>query len=166
MQRLLFGQKMKKQSKTEIATFAGGCFWHIEDIFDRLPGVLSTQVGYIGGKMPEPTYEKVCSLDTGHVEATEVTFDPKKISYEDLLKVFWNIHDPTTKDRQGPDVGSQYNSAIFYNNLAQKKAADKSKAERQRVIGKKIVTQIRKAEKFWPAEGYHQKYYEKHGIRH
>lgn len=152
--------------KTETATFAGGCFWHIEDAFDKLPGVKSTRVGYIGGKMPKPTYEQVCSSDTGHVEATEVTFDPKKISYDKLLKIFWDIHDPTTKGRQGVDIGAQYNSTIFYNSLKQKKAADKSKVGRQKVIGKKIVTRIRKTEKFWPAEGYHQKYYEKHGIKY
>src|SRR3990167_7939583 len=113
---------MKAKNKTEIATFAAGCFWHIEETFDKLPGVVSTRVGYIGGKMPSPTYEQVCSLDTGHVEATEVTFDPRKISYEKLLEAFWNVHNPTTKDRQGPDVGSQYNSAIFYHDAKHKKA--------------------------------------------
>lgn len=155
---------MKKQSKTETATFAGGCFWHIEDVFDRLPGVKSTRVGYIGGKMPEPTYEQVCSLDTGHVEATEVTFNPKEISYEKLLDVFWNIHDPTTKDRQGVDIGAQYNSAIFYHDARQKAAAEKSLKDKQKGMSKKIVTRIKKAEKFWPAENYHQKYFKKHGM--
>src|SRR3989304_8301512 len=110
----------KGQSK---ATFAAGCFWHPEEIFAKTPGVVSTRVGYIGGKKPRPTYENVCGGNTGHVEATEVTFDPKKISYEKLFDVFWNIHDPTTKDRQDPDVGSQYNSTIFYHNEKQRKAA-------------------------------------------
>lgn len=148
--------------KTEKATFAGGCFWHIEEIFDKFPGVISTRVGYIGGKMKNPAYENVCSGATGHVEATEITFNLEKISYEKLLDVFWNIHDPTTKDRQGPDIGSQYNSAIFYHNQSQKKAALKSKQEKQRHMPGKILTKIRKAGKFWQAEEYHQKYYEKH----
>ncbi len=149
------------KNKTEKATFAAGCFWHPEEVFEKIPGVISTRVGYTGGKMKDPTYQQVCSLDIGHLETTEVTFDPRKISYEELLDIFWNIHDPTTKDRQGPDVGSQYNSAIFYHNDEQKKAAMKSKAERQRLIGKNIVTQVKKAPKFWEAEEYHQKYMEK-----
>lgn len=152
------------KNKTEKATFAAGCFWHPEEVFKKVPGVISTRVGYTGGKMKNPTYHQVCSLDTGHVEATEVTFNPDKISYEKLLDIFWNIHDPTTKDRQGPDVGSQYNSAIFYHSSAQKKAALKSKSERQQAIKRNIVTQIKKAPEFWEAEKYHQKYMEKHKI--
>ena len=149
--------------KIEKATFAAGCFWHPEMIFSKTPGVISTRVGYIGGKLKNPSYAQVCSLDTGHVEAVEVAFYPKKISYEKLLDVFWNIHNPTTKDRQGPDVGSQYNSAIFYHNDEQKIVALESKAKRQKKTERKIVTMIKKAPKFWPAEEYHQKYVEKQG---
>ncbi|MEK6840789.1 MAG: peptide-methionine (S)-S-oxide reductase MsrA [Nanoarchaeota archaeon] len=150
-----------KKIKLETATFATGCFWHPEETFSKTPGVIYTRVGYIGGKLKNPTYHQVCSLDTGHVEATEVIFNPEKISYEKLLDVFWNIHNPTTKDKQGSDVGSQYNSAIFFHNDSQKKIALKSRAERQKKIERKIVTMIRKAPKFWPAEEYHQKYYQK-----
>jgi len=150
-----------KTGKTEKAIFAAGCFWHPEEVFAKTPGVLSTRVGYIGGKTPHPSYQQVCSLNTGHIEATEVTFNPKEISYEKLLDVFWNIHDPTTKDRQGLDVGSQYNSAVFYLNAKQKNQALSSKAERQALTSRKIVTQIRKAGKFWQAEEYHQRYMEK-----
>ncbi|MDP3992317.1 MAG: peptide-methionine (S)-S-oxide reductase MsrA [Nanoarchaeota archaeon] len=146
----------------EKATFAAGCFWHIEEVFEKALGVISTLVGYTGGKMKNPSYANVCSGATGHMEAVEVTFNREKISYEKLLDVFWNIHDPTTKDRQGLDVGSQYNSAIFYHNEAQKKTAIKSKAERQKQMQRKIVTKIKRATKFWPAEEYHQKYMEKH----
>ena len=152
---------MKMENKKEKATFAAGCFWHIEEVFEKVPGVIATRVGYIGGKMKNPTYQQVCSLDTGHVEATEVSFDPEKISYEKLLDVFWNIHDPTTKGRQGPDVGSQYNSVIFYHNEEQKQLASKSKEDRQRKMQRKIVTEIKKAPKFWVAEEYHQRYMEK-----
>lgn len=147
--------------KTETAIFAAGCFWHIEDVFAKIAGVVGTGVGYIGGKMPNPTYANVCSGVTGHVEATEIEFNPEKVSYEELLKVFWNLHDPTTKDRQGVDVGSQYNSAIFYSNAKQKSLAEKSKKEKQKNTSRKIVTQIKKVSKFWPAEDYHQKYEEK-----
>ena len=154
------------KTKTEKATFAAGCFWHPEETFSKTPGVVSTRVGYVGGKMKNPTYANVCSGKTGHLEVTEVTFNPKIISYEKLLDVFWNIHDPTTKDRQGADVGSQYNSAIFYHNEAQKRAALRLKAERRKKTERKIVTMVKKALKFWPAEEYHQKYVEKqkHGF--
>jgi len=148
--------------KTERATFAAGCFWHIEEVFEGVPGNISTRVGYTGGKMKDPIYANVCSGITGHVESVEVTFNPEKISYEKLLDIFWNIHDPTTKDRQGPDVGSQYNSVIFYHNESQRRAAMKSKAERQKQMNKKIVTHIKKVTKFWQAEEYHQKYMGKH----
>lgn len=147
--------------KTEKATFAAGCFWHPEEVFSKTPGVVSTTVGYIGGKKKNPTYANVCSGTTGHVEATQVEFNPKEISYEDLLNIFWSLHDPTTKDRQGLDVGSQYNSAIFYHNAKQKAIAEKSKKERQKSMKEKIVTMIKKAPKFWKAEEYHQKYEEK-----
>lgn len=150
------------EKKEEKAFFAAGCFWHPEEIFSKIPGVVSTRVGYMGGKVKNPTYSKVCSTHTGHVETTEVIFNPKEISYEKLLDIFWNIHNPTTKDRQGFDIGSQYNSMIFYKSSSQKKEALKSKEERQKSMDRKIVTQIKKAPKFWPAEEYHQKYMEKH----
>lgn len=138
----------------EKATFAAGCFWGIQHKFDQLEGVVSTQVGYTGGHKDKPTYEEVCSDTTGHAEAIEITFDPDKTSYNALLKAFWGMHDPTTKNRQGLDVGSQYRSAVFYHNEEQKQLAEKLKPE-------KAVTEIMPASKFWPAEKYHQKYYEK-----
>ena len=145
----------------EVATFAAGCFWHIQEVFDKIPGILKTRVGYIGGKIKNPTYQNVCSGVSGHIEAIELIFNPAKISYEKLLDVFWNIHNPTTKDRQGFDIGKQYNSVIFYHNITQKKFAEKSKREREKEIGEKIVTKIKRASKFWQAEEYHQKYYKK-----
>ena len=138
------------------ATFAAGCFWGVEDKFRKLAGVISTQVGYTGGHTENPTYEQVCSDKTGHAEAVEITFDPEKISYKELLDVFWRIHDPTTLNRQGFDVGSQYRSAIFYHNDEQKKLALETKPEN-------AVTEIVSASKFWRAEEYHQLYYEKTG---
>ena len=148
--------------KTEKAIFAAGCFWKPEEVFDKTRGVISTRVGYIGGKTKNPTYYGVCGGNTGHVEATEVTFDLKKTSYKKLLDIFWKIHDPTTKDRQGPDIGSQYNSVIFYMNEKQKKEALRSKEEQQKKTKRKIVTRIRKAPTFYEAEAYHQKYMKKH----
>ncbi len=145
----------------EKAIFAAGCFWHIEDSFSKIPGVIKIGVGYIGGKAKNPTYKNVCSGTTGHVEATEIIFDPKKISYGKLLDIFWKIHNPTTLNQQGFDFGKQYNSVIFYNNLKQKNLAKQSKKEKQKDFGNKIVTKIVKSKKFWPAEEYHQKYYEK-----
>ncbi len=147
--------------KTETAIFAAGCFWHIEDSFSKIKGVISTRVGYIGGKVKNPNYKNVCSGTTGHMEATEVTFNPEKISYEKLLDIFWKIHNPTTLNQQGFDFGKQYNSVIFYNNLKQKNLAEESKKERQRDFRNKIVTKVIKSKKFWPAEEYHQKYYKK-----
>ena len=147
--------------KTETAIFAVGCFWKPGDIFSKTKGVVKTRAGYIGGKTKKPTYENVCGGNTGHVEATKVIFNPKEVSYGNLLDIFWKIHNPTTKDRQGVDFGSQYNSVIFYTNNSQKEAAEKSKKDMQVKIGKKIVTQIRKSHEFWEAEEYHQKYVEK-----
>lgn len=147
--------------KKEIAIFAAGCFWKPEEIFSKTQGVISTKVGYIGGKTKTPTYQKVCSEDTGHVEATEVVFNSEKISYTELLDIFWNIHDPTTKNRQGFDIGGQYNSTIFYTNSGQRAEAFKSKKEHQKKIKRKILTGINKAPKFWEAEEHHQKYIEK-----
>jgi peptide-methionine (S)-S-oxide reductase len=153
----------------EKATFAAGCFWHVEQAFADyigIPGVVSTTVGYTGGTTESPSYKQVCSDATGHAEAVEVTFDPGKISYSQLLEVFWKIHDPTQYNRQGPDVGSQYRSAIFYHNPQQQTLALESKAklEASHKFSKLIVTQIVPAREFWPAEEYHQKYYQKHAI--
>ena len=152
----------------EKATFAAGCFWHVEEEFRNVKGVIDTKVGYTGGNVKNPSYEKVCTDATGHAEAIEVTFDPKIVSYEKLLEVFWRTHDPTQFNRQGPDVGSQYRSAIFYHDEKQKKAAISSmealqKSEKYK--NKKIHTQIAKAEKFYPAEEYHQKYFQKHKLQ-
>jgi peptide-methionine (S)-S-oxide reductase len=150
--------------KTELATFAMGCFWHVQLVFDQVPGVIKTRVGYTGGAMKNPTYENVCSDETGHAEAVEVEFDPSKVDYGKLLDVFWRNHDPTTVDRQGPDEGSQYRSAIFYHGAAQKAAAEKSKAAAQKKLGtKNVVTQIVEAGQFYAAEEYHQKYLAKRG---
>ena len=149
---------------TEKATFAAGCFWHVEAAFRQVKGVKSTAAGYIGGNMENPAYEDVCTNETGHAEAVQVEFDPEIVSYEELLKVFWQNHDPTTPNRQGPDVGTQYRSAIFYHNEKQKQAAIKSKEEQQKKYKAKIVTEITKAAKFYKAEEYHQQYLEKRGL--
>jgi peptide-methionine (S)-S-oxide reductase len=150
----------------EKATFGAGCFWHVEEAFRHLKGVTSTTVGYMGGTLKNPTYEDVCTDKTGHAEVLEVTYDPAKISYNDLLSVFWDIHDPTTKNRQGSDVGTQYRSVIFYHTLEQKTVAETSKGnlEQSRKYKKKIITEITKATPFYPAEEYHQQYLAKHGL--
>ena len=150
--------------KTEKATFAAGCFWGIEHAFSEIPGVMETQVGYTGGTKRNPTYEEVCSGNTGHAESVLVTFDPSKVSYRELVKNFFDIHDPTQEDRQGPDIGSQYRSAIFYHSPNQKRVAERTKRELDdsKMFKKPIATEIKPAKKFWPAEGYHQKYYKKH----
>lgn len=144
----------------EKATFAAGCFWGVEAKFRKLYGVKSTQVGYTGGHKENPTYEEVCSDSTGHAEAVEITFESEKISYQQLLEVFWDIHNPTTPDRQGVDVGSQYRSAIFFHNKEQEKLAFESKKELEKsgIFDTPIVTEILPASKFWRAEEYHQKY--------
>ncbi len=149
----------------ETATFAAGCFWHVEEAFRKLKGVKSTTAGYEGGTMKNPTYEHVCSDKTGHAEVVQIEFDPKQISYEQLLETFWQIHDPTTPNRQGLDVGTQYRSAIFYHNEKQKEIAEKSLQEQEKKINKKIVTQIIPAKTFYKAEEYHQKYLMKKGLR-
>ena len=150
----------------EKATFGAGCFWHVEEAFRHLKGVTSTTVGYMGGTLRNPTYEDVCTDKTGHAEVVEITYHPEKISYEDLLNVFWDIHDPTTKNRQGPDVGTQYRSIIFYHTLEQKTTAETSKKnlEQSNKYKKKIMTEITKATTFYPAEEYHQQYLTKHGL--
>lgn len=148
------------------ATFAAGCFWGVEAAFREVDGVISTRVGYTGGHADEPTYKQVCTGKTGHAEAAEVTYDPSKVSYEDLLNVFWNSHDPTQVNRQGPDVGEQYRSGIFYHNDAQKTAAESSRRNLNESgrYKKPIATEITAASTFWPAEDYHQQYLEKRGL--
>lgn len=150
---------------TEKATFAAGCFWGIEDAFMQLEGVVSTRVGYTGGHTENPTYREVCGDTTGHAEAVLVEYDPQKISYDALLKLFWQIHNPTTLNRQGPDIGSQYRSAIFYHTPEQEEHAKRSKAEMDEAGRFKdpIVTEIIPATPFYEAEEYHQKYNQKHG---
>jgi peptide-methionine (S)-S-oxide reductase len=150
----------------ERATFGAGCFWGVEATFQRLAGVTSTQVGYAGGTKPEPAYEDVCTDRTGHAEVVEVTFDPSVISYHDLLNVFWDNHDPTTLNRQGPDFGSQYRSVIFFHSPEQEATARASLAEAQGRFRRPIVTQIVPATEFWRAEEYHQQYLEKRGAAH
>lgn len=150
-----------------IATFAAGCFWGVEDAFRQVEGVSSTTVGYTGGTAKNPSYKEVCTGRTGHAEAVEVEFDPAKVSYLQLLAVFWKSHDPTTPNRQGPDVGTQYRSAIFYHDAEQEEEARTSKAvlEKDRVFKRPIVTEITSASEFYRAEDYHQQYFEKQGIR-
>ena len=150
----------------EKATFAAGCFWGVEQTFRQIPGVISTRVGYIGGTTTDPNYKQVCNGDTGHAEAVEITYDPSKVNYADLLRVFWENHDPTQLNRQGPDWGTQYRSAVFFHSPEQQALAQSSKdalgaaVERPR----RIVTQIVPAAEFFPAEDYHQQYLEKRGL--
>jgi len=152
----------------EKATFAAGCFWGVEAAFRQIKGVKSTAVGYIGGRLDNPSYEDVCTNRTGHAEAVEVTFDPLEVSYDALLEVFWENHDPTTLNRQGPDVGTQYRSAIFYHSPAQEAAAraSKEKLDKSGRFRRPIVTEITPASTFYRAEDYHQQYLEKRGLSH
>ncbi len=149
----------------EKATFAAGCFWGVEAAFREVEGVISTRVGYTGGSIPNPSYKEVCTGRTGHAEAVEVTYDPQIVSYEQMLDIFWKIHDPTTPNRQGPDIGTQYRSAIFYHDKKQKEIA-LSCLQKLQESGKfnTIVTEIEPASEFYPAEDYHQQYLEKTGI--
>lgn len=152
----------------KLAIFAAGCFWGVEEDFRKIPGVLNTIVGYTGGHTENPTYQEVCTHTTGHAEAVQITFDSTKISYGELVRAFYDLHDPTTPNRQGPDVGSQYRSAIFYHSQEQKQIAESIMADLDK-SGKyrfPIVTQIEPAGPFFAAEEYHQRYYEKHSLRH
>lgn len=146
----------------ELATFGAGCFWGVEEAFNKLNGVVKTEVGYAGGATPQPTYEQVCSQRTGHAEVVQVTYDPNIISYDDLLAVFWQSHDPTSVNRQGPDVGSSYRSVIFCHSEEQKNKAIDSKKQLQSKMAATIATQILPAPAFYKAEEYHQRYIEKH----
>jgi peptide-methionine (S)-S-oxide reductase len=150
----------------EKATFGAGCFWGVEAAFRRLPGVTETAVGYAGGHTPDPTYEEVCTDRSGHAEVVEVTFDPAKIRYEDLIETFWKNHDPTQLNRQGPDTGTQYRSVIFTHSDEQREVAEESKAalERSGRLKKPVVTQILPAPAFHRAEEHHQQYLEKRGL--
>jgi len=150
----------------EKATFAAGCFWGVESVFEQVPGVTATKVGYTGGFTESPTYEQVCSHGTGHAEAVEVTFDPARTSYEQLLDAFWANHDPTTLNRQGPDAGSNYRSAIFFHSSEQEAVALRSKhrLEESARFRRPIVTEIVPAGTFWDAEDYHQRYYSRRGM--
>ena len=152
----------------EKATFAAGCFWGVEAAFRQIEGVTATRVGYTGGDFKNPTYKDVCSGTTGHAEAVEVEYDPSKVTYEELLEVFWENHDPTTLNRQGPDVGTQYRSAVFFLTPEQEAAAKASKEKLQRngKYKRPIVTEINPASEFYPAEDYHQQYLEKRGLAH
>ncbi len=151
--------------KTEIATFANGCFWCTEAIFEALNGVISATSGYTGGQVNNPTYKEVCSGDTGHAECLQIIYDPEKISFDELLEVFWKTHDPTTLNRQGADAGTQYRSGIFYHNPDQKEKAEKymDALNKSGAFDKPIVTEIAPFEKFYPAENYHQQYFENNG---
>src|ERR1700739_2639742 len=151
---------------TEKATFGAGCFWGVEETFRKLKGVTSTSVGYAGGTKENPSYEDVCSDETGHAEVVQVEFDPAQIVYDQLLDVFWSNHNPTTLNRQGPDVGRQYRSVIFYHSPEQKAAAERSKVDQSGRFNRPIVTRIELAPKFWRAEEYHQRYLEKRGQSH
>jgi peptide-methionine (S)-S-oxide reductase len=149
---------------TEKATFGAGCFWGVEIEFRNVPGVVDTAVGYEGGTLPNPTYEDVCSHTTGHAEVVQVEFDPEEVSYDQLLDVFWDVHDPTQVNRQGPDIGSNYRSVIFFHSPEQQEQALESKARVQARFDRSIATEISPASDFWRAEEYHQQYLVKRGL--
>jgi peptide-methionine (S)-S-oxide reductase len=156
----------REVDEVEKALFAAGCFWGVEAAFREVPGVTATSVGYSGGTAENPTYEQVCSGRTGHAETVQVEYDPSQVSYEQLLQVFWEAHDPTTLNRQGPDVGTQYRSAIFVEGPEQEATAIASRERRQAALRRPIVTEITPATTFWRAEEYHQQYLEKRGAAH
>ncbi|HEX9677143.1 peptide-methionine (S)-S-oxide reductase MsrA [Nitrososphaera sp.] len=147
------------------ATFGMGCFWCSEDVFIKVKGVRATAVGYMGGNVENPTYEQVCTDRTGHAEVVQVDYDPETVSYDELLKIFFANHDPTTPNRQGPDVGRQYRSAVFFHTPEQESVSREAIERLQPIIGKKIVTEVTPASTFWKAEDYHQKYYVKCGLK-
>ena len=156
--------QFESSGQTEIATFGGGCFWCTEAIFSSLKGVQSVESGYSGGKTKNPTYQEVCTGETGHAEVIQITFNPKVISFHELLEVYWETHDPTTLNRQGADVGTQYRSVIFYHSPEQKEIAEKYKAElnKENVFNKPVVTEITVFDHFYKAEDYHQEYFANH----
>lgn len=156
---------MAEKTDSEKATFGAGCFWGVEEAFSKVPGVVSTAVGFMGGTTESPSYREVCTGRTGHAEVVEVVYDPERVSYSDLLDLFWRVHDPTTRDRQGPDVGSQYRSVIFYHTPEQEAATRESKEQLRRSgrLSREIVTAIEPASTFWRAEEYHQQYFAKQG---
>ena len=165
---LVFKKILKSDPKPlEKAVFGAGCFWGVEVAFSQIKGVLHTTVGFMGGTLKNPTYEDVCTNKTGHAEVVQLEYDPAVVSYEELLNTFWDMHDPTTPDKQGPDVGSQYRSVIFYYTPQQERAAkiSKEKLEKSKKFDRPIVTEIIPAGEFYKAEEYHQRYYEKHGIK-
>ncbi len=155
---------LEKEKKFECATFGAGCFWGVEETFRKIKGVRETSVGFMGGETKNPTYQEVCTDETGHAEVVRIEFDPSVVSYESLLKIFWANHDPTQLNRQGPDFGTQYRSVIFYYSPEQKKTAEKSRAYIQKKNEKPIMTQIVPASEFYRAEEYHQKYLMKKGV--
>ena len=154
---------MSATAGKEIATLAGGCFWCLEAVYDEVKGVDSVESGYMGGRKPNPSYEEVCSGETGHAEVVQIAFDPKVVSYKELLEVFFVIHDPTTLNRQGNDAGTQYRSAIFYHSPEQKRVAEQTirEFETEKLFDNQIVTQVVPAEPFYPAENYHQEYFQR-----
>ena len=154
---------MNSTNATELATFGGGCFWCMEAVYERLPGVIAVTSGYAGGHTENPTYHQVCGGDTGHAEVTQIQFDPAKLSYAQLLEVFWQAHDPTTLNRQGADTGTQYRSIILFHDERQKLMAEQSKLAAQKTFTQPIVTEIVPLKKFYPAEDYHQGYFDAHG---
>jgi peptide-methionine (S)-S-oxide reductase len=147
----------------QTVTFGAGCFWGVEAAFQKIKGVKKTTVGYMGGKLKNPTYEQVCTDKTGHAEVLQLIYDEEQISYKKLLEIFWELHNPTQLNRQGLDIGSQYRSVIFYHNEEQKNLSEESKKQQQKKYNKKIVTEITPVKKFYPAEEYHQKYLQKQG---
>lgn len=154
-----YGQKGNSMNKVDQITLGGGCFWCVEAVYERIPGVQSVESGYAGGSTPNPTYEQVCDGNTGHAEVAQLTYDPSKVTLEEILELFWRAHDPTTLNRQGADAGTQYRSVIFYVNEQQKEVAEKSKNTAQKEFSVPIVTEIKPLDKFYKAENYHQDYY-------
>jgi len=148
---------------TQVAIFGAGCFWGVEWVFRQVPGVVDAVSGYAGGHVPNPSYQQVCTHTTGHAEVVEVTFDPEVVSFDQLLEVFWAMHDPTQVNRQGPDVGDQYRSVVFTTSDEQRSTAEASRAKAQERFARPIATEIEPAGTFYPAEGYHQRYYDKNG---